>query len=176
MRWRLVILTGCALIGLGGVAKATGIVDGGPTVSLQEALEAKATRLQAKIEGISPDVLQSHGIRGPRGRRGARGPAGPKGASGATGAAGPKGTFGSVTLVKGAPVILGPFTSPSAVGSAEAACPAGTTLVGGGYQGGTIEFSVSWDAPTANSWAVIATNNSELFSATLYADALCATP
>ena len=179
MRWRLVFMVGCALLALGGVAKATGVADSGPSVSTKEAAMAKVERLQAQIESrLAPDIAQSgRGRRGPKGRRGARGPQGAVGPKGATGPAGAKGTFGSITSVKGPSVILGPFGTGTSVGIAEAICPAGTTLIGGGWQGGTIETTVSYTAPGGpNTWAVIATNLSELFTANFNAVAMCATP
>lgn len=61
-------------------------------------------------------------VQGPAGARGAQGPQGPAGAAGAPGIA-------SITTVTGAPV----YVSPGLVGHAEAYCPAGTTVVGTGF-------------------------------------------
>lgn len=186
-RQLVVILTGCALLlAFGGVAQATGLL-GGSNTPEGSAASHRQRILLAKLEGLTVAELADSGSRGPRGPKGrqgpkgARGPAGPQGpkgatgATGATGPAGPQGAFSSVTTVKGPTTLLGAFGS-GAVGSSSAACPAGTTLIGGGWQGGGISATVSWDAPSApNTWAVLMTNDDEV-STSFYAVAQCATP
>jgi Collagen triple helix repeat (20 copies) len=132
----------------------------------------------------------AQGPAGPRGFDGGRGPAGPAGAIGLPGAVGPAGPAG----VAGATGPTGPtgvatvqrVQGPTEIGSggmgtlspiSVAACPTGTTLVGGGFTqaGGTIAASFpnsaadSWQAQSANNTAAVVT-----FSVTAYA--LCASP
>jgi hypothetical protein len=182
MKWKVVILAGCALIAFGGVAKATGVIAGeGASPSQKEEERAKVERLTLKLQGSS-DLAQSRGTRGPRGRRGPKGPQGAPGAKGATGATGPAGptgpagTFGSVTEVKGPTTFLAGFGA-GAVGISTATCPANTTLVGGGWRGGGISATVSWNGPTGeapNQWGVLMTNDEEV-GTSFSAFALCAT-
>jgi hypothetical protein len=186
MRWKIVLLAGCALIALGGVAKATGIGGDGSGTPSGAAAAARVETLVAKIEGNSSDLALSRGARGPRGpkgSKGARGPAGPQGskggtgATGATGPAGPKGAFSSIITVKGPTAFIGPFESgAAAVGSSAAICPAGSTLISGGFQSNSILQTVGYDAPgPANGWGVIITNNDER-TTSFNAVANCATP
>lgn len=104
-------------------------------------------------------------------RRGPQGPAGPQGKQGPQG---PEGNFGNVEIVNGPKVLLGADGSGDDVKLAEADCPSGTTLVGGGYSGGTIDMTVSYDAPAGNSWGVIAINWSSSASNDFQAHAICA--
>jgi hypothetical protein len=88
---------------------------------------------------------------------------------------GPKGTFGTITSVASLPVFLCSFESGScAVGSARAECPAGSTLIGGGYTGAGIVTTVTYDAPSSNGWGVVAVNLDEVSVSGLRAVAQCA--
>ena len=177
----IAISTIVALLAVGGVAQATGLL-GGSNTPEGAAASGKEQLLLAKLEGTSVASLADsgqRGARGPKGRRGpkgARGPAGPKGATGAIGPAGPQGAFASISTVKGPTVFLTSLGA-GAVGSSSATCPAGTTLIGGGWQGGGISATVAYDAPTgvANTWGVLMTNDDEV-STSFNAVAQCATP
>ena len=78
---------------------------------------------------ISPGVLRRLEKAGPRGKRGATG------ATGAAGAAGVAGTFSAANVA----IVNGPtvsYTSAFNGGNySTATCPAGDTVIGGGYQG-----------------------------------------
>lgn len=187
MRWKIAALSVCALMALGGAAKAAGVFEhSDPQMNV---LERKQQVLEGRFEGRAAELASAlrseRGPRGPKGPRGARGPqgpngaTGPKGATGATGAPGPTGatgTFGTVTNVAGPPVYLCSFELSCAVGSASVTCPPGTTLVGGGYQGAGIVTTVTYDAPgPPNGWGLVAINLDETPVATLRAVAQCAT-
>lgn len=85
-------------------------------------------------------------------------------AAGVRGPAGPAGGLSDVRSVETPPVGYGPLTSETAVIGLQATCPAGTTLVGGGYrhhaEGSTsIVHSVIHNAPAGpNAWGVILVN------------------
>ncbi len=87
--------------------------------------------------------------------------------AGVPGPAGPAGGLSNVTTVETAPIGYGPFVSETAVIGMQASCPAGTTLVGGGYRhhaaGSTsIAHSVIHNAPAGpNRWGVILVNLDE---------------
>jgi hypothetical protein len=187
MRYRLIaVLAVLALAAFGGVAHATDLLGGSNTPEGAEAA-AKEQVLLAKLEGHDVAQLADSGRRGPRGPKGrrgaagARGPVGPQGPKGATGpagpvgATGPAGAFASISTVKGPTTFLAAFGA-GAVGISTATCPAGTTLIGGGWQGGGIAATVSWNGPSnANQWSVLMTNDDEV-STTFSAVAVCATP
>jgi hypothetical protein len=128
------------------------------------ALEARATRLEQRLEGRSGGGASISTVRrGPRGKRGPRGSQGP---------AGPKGTFGTVTPVDGSGVTLCSTEAFCAVQGASAPCPPGTTVVGGGWKGGGIETFISFSAPVGNAWNIIAIN--WYGNPTINATAMCA--
>ena len=87
--------------------------------------------------------------------------------AGLPGPAGPAGGLSDVRAVETAPIGYGPLTSETAVIAMQATCPAGTTLVGGGYRhdaaGSTsIVHSVIHNAPAGpNRWGVILVNLDE---------------
>ena len=140
----------------------------------------------AKEEEIPKETPKKEGPRGKQGAKGGkRGPRGPKGAAGApgatgtpgaTGPAGPKGAFSSVTTVGGPGVALAKFPQSGAVGSSTATCPPGTTLIGGGWQGGGISATVSFNSGSGSSWSVVMTNDNEESTASFFATAFCASP
>jgi Collagen triple helix repeat (20 copies) len=190
MKWKIVVLAGCALLALGGVAKATGIVAEGGKSPGESAALTKEQLLVERFESqvpVGPATYSAtlKGPRGPKGRRGAKGERGPQGAlgpkgatgaTGATGLTGPAGAFSTITTVKGPTVFLSALGG-GAVGSSSAACPAGSSLISGGWQGGGISATVAWNAPTstAGNWGVIMINDDEV-STTFNAVAVCATP
>lgn len=105
------------------------------------------------------------------GRVGPQGPAGPAGAAGG---------LNAVTTVTGTPVPYAAATDTEfGVGSAQVDCPAGTTLVGGGYynaDGTAFYVATVWDAPKGpNTWGVIVVNADETAGDELVAVAQCAT-
>lgn len=114
--------------------------------------------------------------RGPRGLRGLRGftgPVGPAGAPGAPGPAGPAGGFTN-TLVR---YVAGPYVSVND-GQAEnlsVLCPAGTKVLGGGYEFGTVfvpNVAESRPAPDGSGWLVLVL--SEYGNGSMRAIAVCA--
>ena len=183
MRWRLVILTGCALIALGGVAKATGVIDGPGSRPTFEKEEAVLAKIEGREAGISQE-LKTRGARGPKGAKGAKGatgPAGPKGATGATGAtgpagaAGPAGTIAAVQVVRGPQIpICGWEAGACSVSSSSVTCPAGTILVSGGYSGAGVRAFIN-EPGAGQVWVVGVTNENSLASS-FHATALCGTP
>jgi hypothetical protein len=115
------------------------------------------------------------------GRQGSLGPTGPQGPTGPPGPAGAAGGFNpaSVSYVSGTPVTLCPFEGgPScAVGSSTATCPAGTVVVGGGWDGLSsppISATVGYNKPIGSTqWEVTMVNDAPI-GATFAAVAVCA--
>lgn len=110
------------------------------------------------------------------GRRGLPGPAGPAGAAGAAGG------LSAVTTVASAPVAYPVATDAGpGIGAAQVACPAGSTLVGGGFYnadgGGTAFFTATaYNAPvSADAWGVVLINSDASEGDELVAVAQCAT-
>lgn len=134
------------------------------------ALDARVERIESRFSDRSNGGATLSSVhRGPRGKRG---PRGPQGAAGPQGPAGPQGTFGVVTSVDGPGVTLCETAASCAVQGASAACPPGTTVVGGGWKGGGIETFIPWSAPVGNAWNIIAVNYSG--TPTIRAVAMCA--
>jgi hypothetical protein len=171
------VLAAVALLAA-GVAQASGALSGGHEDASYDAAQAKVERVEekfAKADGPAAVAARPRGQRGPRGPRGPRGAKGAAGPIGPSGPSGPKGTFGSVKSVDGPSVFLCSFEAGScAVGSAVADCPPGTTLTGGGYKGAGIVTTVTWSAPVANGWGVIAVNLDEVPVTALRPVAECA--
>jgi hypothetical protein len=165
---KVMLLSCLALLAVGGIAKASGLIG-----HEDKRLDEVAQRTQTLEQGLR----QNNGAtasRVRRGPRGPRGPQGPKGATGATGAPGAKGSFAAIVSVASAPTFLCSFESGScAVGSARAECPPGTTLVGGGYTGAGIVTTVTYDAPSGNGWGIVAANLDEVPVTSLRAVAQC---
>jgi len=103
--------------------------------------------------------------------RGQTGAQGSTGAQGAPGATGPSGGFdgSKVQVVSGPDMSVG-----SSIGSSTAACPGGTTVVGGG--GFTSGPSLWLSRPSGNGWVVGATGYSSGSPSTVRAYAVCAAP
>lgn len=110
----------------------------------------------------------------------ARPKAGRVGPVGPVGPAGPAGGLSAVQTVETPPAAYGALPSDSAIIGVRATCPAGTTLVAGGYrhlpEGSTsIAHSVIWNAPAGdNTWGIILVNLDETGDE-LIAVAQCAT-
>jgi hypothetical protein len=179
VKLKAVLIAGLALLALAGAAKASGVLDKDHKDAGYDVVEARTTQLERALEkraaqgdeGLTASARAA--TRGPRGPRGARGP---KGAKGANGPAGVPGTFGSISVVSSPSIFLCSFFSGAcAVGSVQAVCPPGTTLVGGGYTGAGIVTTVTWSAPVANAWGIIAVNLDEVPVSNLKAVAECAT-
>jgi hypothetical protein len=172
---KLIVGVLVALGALAGVASAAGVFKHADP-AMNEA-QAKQERLEARFESRAsgPVAVEARAGRHKRGPRGARGPRGPRGVRGAQGPAGAKGTFGSIVDVQGPAAFLCSFEAGScAVGATQVACPAGTTLIGGGYTGAGIVTTVTWSAPVGNAWGIIAVNLDEVPVSDLRAVAQCA--
>ena len=107
---------------------------------------------------IKPSVINS--------LRGHTGPRGPAGAPG-------KFSANNLGVVVGPNVTLGLSGSGTDVESSLAQCPAGTTIVSGGYGGLLINGTVPASEPSGNGWYVLANNNSAVVTATIQAVAIC---
>lgn len=119
---------------------------------------------------IAPSVLKA--IHGKRGKPGIAGAAGVLGATGATGAAGVF-SAADVSVVDGPVADLAPFGDPGDVGSSDAVCPAGTTLISGGYGGTAVLGSIDDNEPIGPGWAVVASNDAPI-NVEIQAFAVCA--
>lgn len=122
---------------------------------------------------IKPNVLRYlHGQRGPAGSAGSAGAPGAPGAAGAAGATGAAGVFSAANLS----VVDGPITpvAPSTTGSSIAVCPAGDTVVSGGWAGPLVTTDIGFNEPVGTTeWAVIVSNDS-VISENITAIAVCA--
>jgi hypothetical protein len=124
---------------------------------------------------IKPSVLKD--------LKGKEGPAGQQGPAGAAGAAGAAGTFSTsnVTEVTGALASMCAYGGGSCdVGNSVAVCPAGATVLSGGWIGGSIppiEATVGDNGPIGNGteWEVIMANNTAYSTPSFTAYAICAT-
>jgi hypothetical protein len=120
------------------------------------------------------------GDKGDPGIQGPPGPPGPKGDKGDTGDPGPPGPSGlsGLQVVTSPPLVVGLFD----FGHAEATCPAGKTLIGGGGRIGSPGGFASADAgyleqsyPSGNTWFVRGHNTGPWIDVDLVAYAICAT-
>ncbi len=112
------------------------------------------------------------GDKGDTGATGATGATGPAGATGATGATGPTGTFnaGDVSY----PTSNTSSIASGAYGYASETCPAGDTIIGGGFSGGeNEEVMQSNPDSTSNAWDV-AVYNASSYTEYLTVYAICA--
>jgi hypothetical protein len=152
-----------------GAAQAAGVLNAGQE---GDPAETKEHALAQKLDQRTTSAPLGALARTRRGARGPRGPKGPAGAPGVPGAPGPRGTFGAITAVKGPSTFLCGWESGAcSVGASTAQCPAGTTVVSGGYAGAGVRAFI--DSPVPGGWYVGAANESAL-STTFYAIALCA--
>lgn len=125
------------------------------------------------------------GMPGPQGPVGAAGPAGPAGPTGPTGPAGPAGAAGAVGAagLSGVEIVtntttLYSRTSNNPSSAAQAVCPTGKTVIGGGYaqaytgsgdnSGWVSSVKVSVSQPFSGSgnqgWEVQVVNNSQFYA------------
>jgi hypothetical protein len=120
------------------------------------------------------------GDKGDRGIQGPPGPPGPKGDKGDPGDPGPPGASGlsGLQIVTSPSLLVGLFD----FGHAEATCPAGKTLIGGGGRIGSPGGFASADAgyleqsyPSGNTWFVRGHNTGPWIDVDLVAYAICAT-
>jgi Collagen triple helix repeat (20 copies) len=127
-----------------------------------------------------PGPPGAKGEQGDPGIQGPPGPPGPKGDKGDTGDQGPPGPSGlsGLQVVTSPPLAVGLFD----FGHAEATCPAGKTLIGGGGRIGATGGFASADAgyleqsyPSGNTWFVRAHNTGPWIDVPLVAYAICAT-
>ncbi len=122
---------------------------------------------------IAPAVIKQLEKAGPRG---ATGPAGVAGAAGTPGVAGAF-SASNVTTVSSADTTIPAFPADQTV-EATATCPAGDTVIGGGFRGGStppIDATVSTDGPSGtNAWAVSITDDNSGATADFFAEAVCA--
>lgn len=152
------------VLGISGTATAGKLITG------KQVKKATLTGKHIKNGSLGESELSASARDALRGRQG---PVGPAGAPGATG---PAGGLNDVVAVDGPVKAYG----PSSVVSAQAACPAGSKLVGGGFKhqagGGTsIDTVTGWDAPAgANTWGVILINHDNSSGDELVVVALCA--
>jgi hypothetical protein len=95
-----------------------------------------------------------------KGDTGETGPAGPAGPAGATGPAGPAGAAGKEGVPKATQVVNQEFTVAAKAQSIQTiACPAGTTVTGGGFVSAlTATISYEGSRPDGNGWRVSTVN------------------
>jgi Collagen triple helix repeat (20 copies) len=116
------------------------------------------------------------GDKGDPGIQGPRGLPGPKGDKGDTGDPGPPGPSGlsGLQVVTSPPVVVGLFD----FGHAEASCPAGKTLIGGGGRMGFAGSDAGYleqSYPAGGTWLVRGHNTGPFIDEPLVAYAFCAT-
>lgn len=119
---------------------------------------------------IAPSVLKS--LKGKRGLPGTAGAAGAPGLAGATGATGAPGVFTASNLV----VVDGPttFLASGGTNTSVAICPAGDTVVSGGWAGPIVQTDIGFNEPVGTTeWEIIATNESSI-AENITAVAVCA--
>ena len=101
---------------------------------------------------------------GPKGDRGDPGPTGATGPKGLAGLPGPKGATGlqGPPGISGREVVIKTQTlAAHAVNGVTAGCPAGKTVLGGGFWTETGAVKVDWSYPLGNSWGGRAYNTSD---------------
>jgi hypothetical protein len=107
------------------------------------------------------------------GLKGARGPQGPQGAQGPQGLVGPAGGFNPAKVS----YVTGPLVTvqPDDVDTAEAHCPLGTKVVGGGFFSSITRVAGAVSAVDGSRYAVIVLNDT-LIAVDVQAQAICAAP
>ena len=175
---------------VGGAILAAVLFSGGALAATRYVITSKHQIKPSVFKQLHGDrgrrgATGKRGARGTRGTRGARGfvgakgstgATGPGGATGATGATGPVGGFSAanVTEVPGPTVTL----TPSSVAGSLATCPAGSVVLGGGYQGTSsppVDATAADDGPLDNvAWDVVIANNSTTQTAGFTTYAICA--
>jgi hypothetical protein len=157
------------------ISPATGIATVALFFSLAGSGFAASHYLITSTSQIKPSVLSKLKGAGQSELSGPAGPAGPAGAAGAQGAPGPAGTFtaSDLSVVDGPDIGLSPFGDVGDVGSSVATCPAGDTVVSGGYTGNAVEGAIDTDESSGSSWEVIASNAAPI-DVSFQAVAVCA--
>ena len=147
-------------IALGGVSYAAATLPRGSvgTAQIRKGAVTKS-KLAAKVRD---------GLRGPVGPTGPKGDTGPTGPKGDIGPAGPAG-LSNLTTVR-------VFVSvpPSQYGGEPAVCPAGSSVVGGGFNSANRLLTATTSRPINNAWDARAYNTSA-GALTLETYAVCAT-
>jgi Collagen triple helix repeat (20 copies) len=168
----IVALAASVVVG-GGYATATGLITG-----------KQIANRSIKLVDIHPSAVRAlRGQRGPQGPQGPRGFDGLPGANGLPGAQGPPGTNGTNGLNGGfdpakLQFITGPVLTVAAgdIDGYTVACPAGTTVISGGYvliSGGAGITYANLPAASRTGWTVIANNANNLIDASLTGYAVC---
>lgn len=124
------------------------------------------------IGAVDLAASASSALRGPAGPQGPAGPSGPAGASGPAGPAGPSAVARLTRLGKGATIGV---TDDTFVVGVTATCPAGQSVVSGGYYedvAGQGEVFANGPSQDAGSWIVAAANYGDT-PGTVSAYALC---
>jgi hypothetical protein len=119
---------------------------------------------------ISWNQQGPQGIQGPPGPQGPKGDKGDKGDPGSPGASGLSG----LEVVTSPPLVVGLFD----FGHAEATCPTGKTLIGGGGRMGFVGSDAGYleqSYPSGNTWFVRGHNTGPFIDEPLVAYAFCAT-
>jgi len=171
---RFVTVTAAVVIGLG--------VTGGTGYAISSQINGK----NIKKGSISYDKLSKSAVKklrgktGPRGPIGAAGPMGLAGGPGSPGAAGANGANGANGGFDPAKVsyVTGPDTTAPGGGvvtTAQAFCPAGTKVVGGGYYSNIAMNGYSAPRSDGSGWAMIVDNTTGV-ATTINAYAVCAAP
>jgi len=124
------------------------------------------------------------GPAGPTGATGAEGPQGPAGPAGATGATGPQGAAGvsGYERVVSDWTVLSGTVGGDAGGPANAWCPTGKVVVGGGYETSSSDNFFNWSVirsqpltqSGADGWWVTILNADPFFGVSFRAYAICA--
>jgi hypothetical protein len=163
MKLKLMAAVATGALVFAGVAQAAGLFEGSSPQS--KLMQREKAMVRALHQGANDSV-----------RRAPRGPKGPRGPRGPQGVAGPAGAFSKITTVQGPSRLLGQAPSAASIALSTASCPPGYQVIGGGWQGGGISATVSYNAPGGGSWSVIMTNNDEVTAVIFNAVAVCAMP
>ena len=176
-----------AIPGAGGVIHGCYKAQNGQLRVVDSASDCRPSELSINWNQQGPQGIQGppgpagpKGDKGDPGIQGPPGPPGPKGDQGDTGDPGPPGPSGlsGLVVVTSPPLVVGLFD----FGHAEATCPAGKTLIGGGGRIGAPGGFASADAgyleqsyPSGNTWFVRGHNTGPFIDVDLVAYAFCAT-
>ena len=133
-------------IALGGVSYAAVTLPRGSvgTAQIRKGAVTKS-KLAAEVR---------NGLRGPAGRAGPKGDTGPIGPKGDTGPTGPAG-LSNITTVR-----VTASVPPSQYGGEPAVCPAGSSVVGGGFNSANRLLTATTSRPIDNTWDARAYNTS----------------
>jgi hypothetical protein len=150
-------------------------------VALFVALAGSATAGTALITGaqikngsiglLDLSANAKRALKGQRGPQGYQGPQGAPGVAGVPGAAGAAGGFdpAKVSYVTGPTVTF----APDQIAHADASCPAGTAVIGGGYYASIAHVAADKTYGDGRTWSVLIHNDSSI-SIQVNAHAVCA--